>query len=91
MEHANMNEKSLSSSVLAFSMKGICKSFGSVLANDNIHFDVRKGEIHALLGENGSGKSTLMPDASENMSLSSYAGSRLSWMLPLNSDTGTRL
>lgn len=60
MEHANMNEKSLSSSVLAFSMKGICKSFGSVLANDNIHFDVRKGEIHALLGENGSGKSTLM-------------------------------
>jgi len=41
-------------------MKGISKSFGSVLANDNIHFQVREGEIHALLGENGSGKSTLM-------------------------------
>ena len=45
---------------LAFSMRGISKTFGSVLANENIHFEVRKGEIHALLGENGSGKSTLM-------------------------------
>ncbi len=41
-------------------LKNISKTFGSVIANDNVNFDVRKGEIHALLGENGSGKSTLV-------------------------------
>ena len=42
------------------SMEGIVKSFFGIKANDNIHFDVRRGEIHTLLGENGAGKSTLM-------------------------------
>lgn len=41
-------------------MKNISMQFPGVLANDNINFDVRKGEIHALVGENGAGKTTLM-------------------------------
>ncbi|HJS17631.1 MAG TPA: ATP-binding cassette domain-containing protein, partial [Anaerolineales bacterium] len=40
--------------------KGITKKFPGVLANDNVNFDLRKGEIHVLLGENGAGKSTLV-------------------------------
>jgi general nucleoside transport system ATP-binding protein len=68
-----LTSKSIVTQANAVEMRGITKHFPGVLANESVDFEVKAGEIHALLGENGAGKTTLMnilcglyePDAGE--------------------------
>ena len=57
---ANKGVKNLAESEYVIEMLNITKEFPGIRANDNITLQLRRGEIHALLGENGAGKSTLM-------------------------------
>ena len=56
----SMDEKIVHESPYIIEMRNITKIFPGIIANDNITLQLKKGEIHALLGENGAGKSTLM-------------------------------
>lgn len=57
--------------VPALALRSITKSFGDFIALDDVDFDLRQGEVHALLGENGAGKSSLM-----NVAAGLYAADR---------------
>ncbi len=48
-------------------IEGLAKSFGSLVATDDLHLDVTKGEIHAVIGPNGAGKTTLIAQLSGEM------------------------
>jgi branched-chain amino acid transport system ATP-binding protein len=48
----------------ALRIDGLCKSFGSLVATDDLHLDILPGEIHAIIGPNGAGKTTLIAQLS---------------------------
>ena len=58
----------------AIELKGITKTFGSVVANKNVELNVKPGEILGLIGENGAGKSTILKILNGIYPTGSYTG-----------------
>ncbi len=69
-------------------MEGISKRFGAVQALDQVHFDLKPGEVHALVGENGAGKSTFLNILSGSYSADEgqiyLHGRHVEWKSPLD-------
>lgn len=59
-EKINIPQNEAGEAPYIIEMRNITKVFPGIVANDDITLQLKKGEIHALLGENGAGKSTLM-------------------------------
>ena len=60
MSAPTVEEPGTAAAPVTVSLRGIGKRFPGVIANDDVNIDVRRGTIHAIVGENGAGKSTLM-------------------------------
>jgi ribose transport system ATP-binding protein len=58
----------MSNQEFALEIRGLSKRFGPTLANYNIDFALKKGEVRGLIGENGSGKSTLLSQIVRSLS-----------------------
>jgi simple sugar transport system ATP-binding protein len=59
-ERTEIEQSAVSEAPLAIEMRHIHKAWPGVIANDDVNLSIRRGEIHALVGENGAGKTTLM-------------------------------